>query len=219
MKTINFNLRFIIIYFFLFLFTIQIGKTQDTSEWIFSPALIGGIFPQYKYELKNYNPLLIPYLPFSKGDFYGELRYNYDRNGTFGIYAGKSFVTGKNATHIITPQLGAIIGDYKGISLQFYYNLIHPKLEFNLTNNYAYVFNDRPNYYFNWTDVQFPILEKLRAGATIQIFADDKIQTYDPGVLIGYRTEKFYAMLSSFNFWDSDKHYIFFAIQFIINAK
>ena len=203
----------------VFLLNIYETKAQDSTHWIFSPALIGGIFPQFDYNLKEYNPLLIPYLPISKGDFYGEVRYNYDRNATLGLYGGKSFVRGMKATHILTPQLGALIGDYKGLSLQFYYNLIHPKVEFNLTNNYAFVFNERPDFYFNWTDIQFPVFKRFRAGATVQIFADEIIQTCDPGVLIGYKTEKLYLMLSSFNSWNADKHYLFFAVQYILKTK
>ena len=188
-------------------------KGQDSS-WVVYPALIGGIFPNYEYDLKQYNPLLIPYIPFSKGNFYGEVRYNYDRNGTLGIYGGRSFKTGKKASHILTPQLGVLAGDYVGGSFQFYYNLIHPKVEFNLTNQYSVILNDRPSFYFNWSDLQFPILKTFRAGATLQIFWDDTIRLVDPGILIGYRTDNFYAMLSSFNPWDAKKHFLFFAVQY-----
>ncbi len=189
------------------------SQCQESNRWTIMPALIGGVFPNFEYDLKNYNPLLIPYLPFSKGSFYGELRYNYDRNGTFGIYGGKSWSLGENTIHLITPQLGALFGDYKGVSLQFYYNLISPHVEFNLTNNYALITNNRPNFYFNWTDIQFPVWKKGRIGASTQIFVDSTIQTYDFGPMIGYRNEKWYFMLTSFNPWHPEKHYLFFAIQ------
>lgn len=189
------------------------AKGQDSS-WVIQPALIGGIFPNFDYDLKEYNPLLIPYIPFSKGNFYGEVRYNYDRNGTLGVYGGRSFLIEKKALHIFTPQLGLLAGDYIGTSVQFYYNLIHPAVEFNLTNQYSVIFNDRPSFYFNWSDLQFPVFEKFRAGATLQVFWDEEIRLIDPGILIGYRTDKFYAMLSSFNPWDAEKHFLFFAVQY-----
>lgn len=60
-------------------------NAQDSS-FVINPALIGAVFPNFDYSLKTYNPLLIPYIPFSKGNFYGEVRYNYDRNGTWYRY-------------------------------------------------------------------------------------------------------------------------------------
>ncbi len=193
---------------------LSLSLRGQEASWTIYPALIGGIFPNYPYDLKEYNPLLIPYIPFTKGNFYGELRYNYDRNGTFGLYLGRSFVIGKKATHIFTPQLGALTGDYQGGSFQFYYNLIHPKVEFNLTNQYSLIFNKKPNFYFNWSDLQFPVFKTFRAGATLQIFWDDHIRLVDPGILIAYRKDKLYLMISSFNPWKAEKHFLFFAVQY-----
>ena len=190
-------------------------NAQDSS-FVINPALIGAVSPNFVYSLKTYNPLLIPYIPFSKGNFYGEVRYNYDRNGTLGLYGGRNFMVGKTGLNIFTPQIGILLGDYQGASFQFYYNLIHPKVEFNLTNQYSVILNDRPNFYFNWSDIQFPIFNKFRAGATVQIFWDNTIRMIDPGILIGYRTDKLYLMLSSFNPWDKEKHFIFFAVQYKI---
>lgn len=188
-------------------------QAQDVQKWTISPALIGGVFPHLPYNLKDYNPLLIPYLPFNKGLFYGEIRYNYDRNGTFGVYGGISKVTGNRTIQIFTPQLGILLGDYQALSIQFYYNLVHPRIEFNLTNNYAKVFNNRPDYYFNWSDIQFPIRKIWRAGASTQIFIDKNLQTYDFGPMIGYRDKGWYIMVTAFNPWSSKTNYWFFAIQ------
>ena len=82
----------------------KVALAQD-STWTIYPALIGGIFPNYPYDLKEYNPLLIPFIPFTKSNFYGEIRYNYDRNATLGLYGGRSLTTGRKALHIFTSQL------------------------------------------------------------------------------------------------------------------
>ena len=199
--------------FLLYLFLSISLTAQDSGKWSISPALIGGIFPSYPYSLKEYNPLLIPYLPVQYGNFYGEVRYNYDRNGTWGLYGGTSRAFGAQTTHVVTPQIGVVLGDYQGISVQFYYSLIHPKVEFNLTNNYVKVFNHHPNYYFNWSDLQFPIATVWRAGLSTQIFLDKKVKTYDLGPMMAFRNKGWYAMLTYFNPWAQNKDYWFFAIQ------
>jgi len=206
----------------LALFLLFISHTlpgQDTSRWSITPTLIGGIFPQYEYDLKEYNPLLIPYIPFSKGGFYGELRYNYDRNGTLGIYGGRSWSYGKNAVQLLTPQAGILVGDYRGISFQLYYSVIHRAIEFNFTNQYSWIFNNRPDFYFNWSDLQFPVLKVWRIGLSTQIFADNTIRTYDLGPMAGFRKNSWYAMVTLFNPWKWDKHFLFFAIQKQIYLK
>lgn len=200
------------------------ANSQDSTIHL-SPILLGAWFTasptdwSSDYLLPSTNPLMILDVPMVIGNFYGELRLNYDRNNTWGFYTGRIFSREGRALHIVTPQVGVILGDYMGIAPQLYYNVVHPYFEFNLTNHYAFTWNDRPDFYFNWTDLQIPMFKKFRIGPTVQIFHDANLTTVDPGILIGIRTPGWYAMIATFNPHDATKHFLFFVIQKNISFK
>jgi hypothetical protein len=195
---------------------------QDTLLTVY-PAFIAGVYTYKPVETKESNPLLIPDVSIVKNTFYTEWRYNYDYISTSAIYAGKIIPLSKKPQQILTPQIGLLNGDYKGVSLQFYYQYIGSEVEINFQNQYGIAFNKLSNFYFNWSDVQLHITKKIRLGNSIQIHSDKASTTLDYGLFLVYKPENWTLALYSFDFYNLARHFFALEIQramiFKINRK
>jgi hypothetical protein len=196
---------------------ILLAFTSTAQDLTLYPAILPGVYTANELNLKDNNPLIIGMMPVTKGNFYGEIRYNYDYNNTLAIYGGRSFKFGKEGNHIVTPQLGLLFGEFSGASFQLYYQINHERFEVNYQNQYSFnqdLYSKR--FYYNWSDVQLKIKKYWRLGASIQIY-DGYGQNYtDGGLLVGYKTPSYFLVLFDFNIHRLSNHYFFLGFQYVI---
>jgi hypothetical protein len=127
---------------------------QDSSLST-KPAFLAESFTHKQVNFKENNPLPIIIIPVAKNSFYAEARYNYDQTNTSALYVGKIISLDKSREQTLIPQIGLLYGDYKGASVQFYYQNVQPDAEINFQNQYGISFDKLSNFYFNWSDIQF----------------------------------------------------------------
>ena len=185
----------------------------------FNPTLITGLYTYRPVDTKESNPLLIPDITIDKNKFYTELRYNYDYINTSAVYVGKIISLSKKPEQTLIPQIGWLNGDYKGVSLQFYYQFIGPEFEINFQNQYGIAFNKIPDFYFNWSDMQFPITKKIKLGNSIQIRSDNALTTLDFGLFLVYTPEKWTLAFYSFDFYNLARRFFVLEIQRALSFK
>jgi len=191
---------------------------QDTLLSVY-PTFLTGLYTYKPIDLKESNPLPIPDISIVENKLYAELRYNYDYINTSAVYVGKVISLSKIPEQILTPQIGLLYGDYKGISLQFYYQFIGPEFEINFQNQYGIAFNKLPNFYFNWSDMQFHIAKKIKLGNSIQIRSDNASTTFDFGLFLVYTPEKWTLAFYSFDFYNLARRFFVLEIQRALSFK
>lgn len=191
---------------------------QDSLVSVY-PTFISGAYTDKRWDLKQNNPFIILDLPIIKNKFYSEIRYNYDQLNTLGIYAGKIFSLSKKTAQVLIPQIGFLYGNYKGASLQFYYQFINKRVEINFQNQHGISFNKLSNFYFNWSDIQFPITKKIKVGGSVQIYSAKELNTSDFALLVTYKSGNWIVALYSFDFYDLPKHFFAFGIQKAFSFK
>ena len=102
-----------------------------SSQWT-------GKLEAYKYigsESKgSFQPLAHIQTP---GNWYGEIRYNYEEAKTFSFYAGKTFAGGKRAAYNITPMAGYSTGVFTGLSLAVNTDVEWNSLYFSAQSQYS----------------------------------------------------------------------------------
>jgi hypothetical protein len=100
--------------------------------------------------------LFLPIYQADKDVLHLEARYNYEDKNTFSAWMGYNFNFGKKFEYTITPMIGGLLGNTKGIApglkLDFIFN------RFELYSESEYVFDSEStdnNYYYNWTDLTY----------------------------------------------------------------
>jgi hypothetical protein len=183
------------------------------------PTFLSGIYTYRPLNIKESNPLVIPDISMVKDKLYAEVRYNYDYINTSAMYIGKNISLSKQSGQTLIPQIGLLYGDYKGAFLQFYYQLEQSGFVIDFQNQYGISFNRRPGFYYNWSDIQFPIAKKIKFGNSIQLHAGKDLSTFDYGLFLLYRSADWTLALYSFDFYDLSKHFFVLEIQRAIIFK
>lgn len=206
----------------IFLNRITNVYSQDTTELVFFPTLISSYFPNQPVNFANNNPYLIGGTVISYKKFYGEVRYNYEQVNTFGIYGGRSFIISKpKMEHVFTPQLGLMLGDYKGGSFQFYYLGYHKNFDISFLNQYSVPISGQSQFYYNWSGIDFTVYKKFRLGVSGQYYSDvqTSYKTLDGGISAALKANKTTIQLYWFNFYDLPNQFVSVFLQHKISFK
>ena len=117
--------------------------------------------------------------------------------------------------HVFTPQVGVMLGDYKGGSFQFYYLGYHKNFDISFLNQYSVPLSGQSQFYFNWSGIDFTVYKKFRLGVSGQYYSDtqDGFKTFDGGLSAAIKTNKTTFQLYWFNFYDLDNQYISLFLQ------
>ncbi len=199
--------------FVLICFSINPLFGQDSTLAV-SPALLIAIDPHSATAIPSSGSVIID-VPITKGHQFYELRYNYDGDNTLGVYGGYSFFKGKGAAkHVITPQIGVLIGEKEGISFQLYYQLKRKKIGLDFQQQYSVVTNSgKSNFYFNWLSMQYNLIGKWLVGLSAQSSLGNAGNAFDAGYLIGYQRRRIGFVLFHFKAYDAAHQYFYFGTQ------
>jgi hypothetical protein len=186
----------------------------NAQEIVLQPTLLSVI--QMKDEEGSSDIYLVPMIPIVVGDYYGEVRYNYDFEYTVGAYAGKTYRPLQNKKHNITPQVGLLAGKVNGASIQVYYSYETSKVSLSFQNQYSMPFKTNEDvcpYYYNWSSLGYNFSRKVTAGLSAQLYLSDITNYVDGGWYISFRHKSISMFLFDFNAYQSDKHFIALGIQ------
>ncbi|GHN02594.1 hypothetical protein WSM22_40830 [Cytophagales bacterium WSM2-2] len=180
------------------------GEAQ--VKFVTHPEVI--VYPRAASLLRN----LIPVVPITFNKFYAEARYNYDFENTAGAYVGKSFSGQGRVNQKLIPQAGALIGDFSGSSIQFYYRLETKRFELNFQNQYAVsIRNANDRFYYNWSSLELKLTRHFSAGGSTQLYFNSYNQKgnyNDNGLFVVVKKSRLYFFLFDFNAYDPPTHYL-----------
>ena len=100
-----------------------------------------------------------------RGSLHLEARYNYEALDTGSLFAGWTFSGGDKLTYELTPMLGAVFGDTRGIAPGFEASLAYGIADFYIEAEYLHDSeNHEDSYTYAWSELGFSPLEWLRFG-------------------------------------------------------
>ena len=189
---------------------------QDTTGLTLYPTFIASYLPRQAPGISGNNPYLIGGSIISYKNVYAEVRYNYEQSNTFGIYAGRSFVIARpRMEHVFTPQLGIMLGDYRGGSFQFYYLGYHNAFDISFLNQYSVPVSGQSRFYYNWSGVDFRVYKAFRLGVSGQYYSDvpGSFKTLDAGCSAALKTTTTTLQVYWFNGYDLPNQFLLVFLQ------
>ena len=119
-----------------------------------------------------------PTLAADHGRWHLEARYNYEALRTGSAWLGYSFIAGDRLRMDLTPMLGGVFGDLRGVAPGYGLTLGWSKLE--LDSQGEYVFDreeDSGDFFYNWSELSIAPTDRWRAGLVAQ-----RTRAYDTGL-------------------------------------
>lgn len=137
--------------FFLILLVIS-GSARaqaDSADWTFGAEANLYLFP-------GGERILLPTFKADKDWFHGEARYNYEDLNTFSAWVGYNFRGGQKLEYVITPMLGGVTGQTKGVALGLEATLTLGKFELYTEAEFVKDASAKENnFFYSWTDLAF----------------------------------------------------------------
>ena len=140
----------------------QIAITAPDSvtdkPWSFETSLFYYSFP---HEEDVFTPIL--YLDYNALHF--ELRYNYEDRKTASFFGGYRFETGGKVELGITPIVGFVTGNTKGVAPGLEIDIVFNKFDFYSESEWLFDLDDKENnFIYTWSEVAFSPNESIRTG-------------------------------------------------------
>ncbi len=150
-----------------------------------------------------------PTVAVDHGVLHFEARYNYEAQRTGSLWVGWNFEWGKELRFALTPILGAILGDVKGIAPGFEWDLSWGPFELNSENEFVFDFsNSSESYFYAWSELTGAPFDWLQAGLALQrtrAFAASRLLNWGP--LVGFKVWKLSATAYWFNPGQANEQY------------
>ena len=157
------------------------ANDEEASEWSFSTSATTYVLP----DEGNY---VQPTFTADRGWLHLEARFNYENLETGSVWAGYNFSGGEKVEWEITPMVGGVFGETKGIAPGYKASLSWRKLE--LYSEGEYLFDTESmsdSFFYNWSEVTLSPKEWFRFGLVTQrtrAYASDR--TIERGLLTGF---------------------------------
>ncbi len=189
------------------------SHSQDTSKTVLYPTPLLSFDPN-KAVNADQNPGLAFFMPIIHKHTYGEIRFNYDANNTAGLFMGMIWTWKKRKfERTLIPQVGLLIGEFTGISLQMAYKLSSKRVDFDFQNFYDISINNKENFNFNWSSVQYKLSKHFSGGLSSQTTLSRSISKIDGGYFIGFQRKNWALFIFNFNFYKPAEQYFYFGFQ------
>jgi hypothetical protein len=156
------------------------------------------------------NSFLMPVFNATREHLFLQSRYNYEDLQTFSAFAGYKFEGGKKLAFEITPMMGFMVGNTKGLAPEVDINLTYGS--FNLSSETEYLANfeyPKLSYLNTWNEFTYYPTDWLYAGISAQRMRIFRTQLdIQRGIVAGATVGRFTFMGYLFNFL-SNEHDIF----------
>lgn len=138
------------------------SAAPDEKAWSFSPSVFTYLLP----EERDYGQ---PTLAADRDWLHLEARYNYEDLNTGSVWIGYNWSFGKEVTFDITPMLGGVFGDTKGIAPGCKLSLAWRKLDLSSESEYVFDTGDSSEkFFYTWSELGWAPADWLRVGFVVQ---------------------------------------------------
>lgn len=192
------------VFLFLCLFS-AIQSFAQTHSTIISP---GVFYTRYGKTAVGYTNAIIPYISVAAGNYYTELRYNYDYDHTLGVYAGKTYYLDKDSSQSLIPQVGWLSGDINAGSVQAYYTLETKRLSIEFDNQFSCRFSNQKNIYYNWCSAGYNFSSLFCTGIATQLYVGPGGNFNDNGLFVAFSKAGYLFTVYDFDAYDMRRHYV-----------
>jgi hypothetical protein len=108
---------------------------------------------------------LSPVFMADRGRLHLEARYNYEAMETASLWLGCNFSFGENLVFEVTPMLGGVLGDSRGVAPGCRFSLTRGPFE--LFSELEYVFDadsSDDNFFYAWSELSWSVNDHFRIG-------------------------------------------------------
>jgi hypothetical protein len=145
--------------------------TADTSAWAYSVTV------SYN-SLRNQDDFVNAVMSAEKGPLHLEARYNYEVLHSGSLFVGWKFSGGEKITYELTPIIGAVFGQKKGIAPGFEAAVAYGVVDFYTEAEYVRDVEARQgSFTYDWSELGFSLVDWLRFGLVSQrtkIYRNDR---------------------------------------------
>jgi hypothetical protein len=123
------------------------------------------------------------------GNWYAEIRYNYEDNRTLSLYTGRTFAhDGRRLSYSVTPLVGGVVGKFKGGSAGLNLELDFMNLFFESQSQYSFGLDgESADFIFSWSELGYRLQPWLFGGLSAQhtFLYQDESNLLEPGIFLG----------------------------------
>ena len=161
------------------------GQTaSEETRWSFSAAV-------YTYLLPDEGNYAQPTFAADRGWFHAEARYNYEEKETGSVWAGYHFEGGRTVAWEITPMMGGVFGNTKGVAPGYKGSLSWWRLDLYSEGEYVFdAVQSSDSFFYNWSELAIVPVDWFRFGMVTQrtrVYETDRDIQRGPFVGVGYK--------------------------------
>ncbi|MBC7949110.1 MAG: hypothetical protein H7Y42_14590 [Chitinophagaceae bacterium] len=196
----------------IFAFAIQL---TINAQW-------SGQIEAYKYtnfgESGSFQPLAHIASP---GNWYGEIRYNYEDAKTLSLYIGKTFSGGRKLEYSFTPMTGYSTGRFTGLSIGINADVEWKNLYLSAQSQYSRSrLGKETSFTFSWSEVGINLSDHLFGGVSLQYTRLLHETTFEPGVVAGISIRGFELPIYVFKPFSPERYFVLgISYEFSIGRK
>lgn len=128
-----------------------IAQEQEVKSWAFD-------IEANSYFFKGGDYIFLPVFKANKDWLHTEVRYNYEDLKTVSVWAGYSFRGGEKTEYVITPMVGGLTGQTKGVAAGLEFSLTFGKFEIYSEGEYVWdTAGQEYNFFYNWSDITYAL--------------------------------------------------------------
>jgi len=130
-----------------------------------TPPEWSGNITGYYYAMRDQPDFGVGVAALNRGPLHLEARYNYEVHDAGSLFLGWNFSGGDSLTFQITPIIGALLGDARGVVPGFEASVGWGTLDAYIEAEYVHdTKNANDSYYYAWTELGWKPVEWLRVG-------------------------------------------------------
>jgi hypothetical protein len=178
-------------------------SAEEASQWSFSASVTG-------YAIPDDRDYLSPLLSADRGWLHLEARHNYESLDTASVWLGYNMSFGEKWVLGLTPMVGGVFGDSRGIAPGWRLSLTRGAFEF--TTEAEYFFDSESsddNFFYAWSELTWSFTDSIWAGLALQ-----RTRAYETdldmqrGILVGVTIRKVDLTAYVFNWGWTDPTFV-----------
>jgi hypothetical protein len=135
---------------------------ENPDQWSFSASVSGYVIP----DDRDY---LSPVFMADRDWLHLEARYNYESLETGSLWLGYNFSFGERWVLELTPMVGGVFGDTRGIAPGWRLSLSRGSFEFTTEAEYLFDLDDSSdNFFYAWSELTWSFTDSFWVGLALQ---------------------------------------------------